>query len=89
MLCATDLLSPCCRNLAQEMRDLKSNGYHNRDTLPLSGYPKKSPSPDSEPRPRGVPVTLDEPDVSSASQPLLPAAAKATDADSQGRPHSD
>ncbi|XP_034244603.1 innexin inx7 [Thrips palmi] len=82
------------RDLAQEMRDLKSNGYHNRNTLPLSlssDYPKKSPSPASELRPRGVPVSLDEPDeslMSQPSQPLLPAAAPG-DVDPQGRPHSD
>lgn len=67
------------------MRDLKSNGYHNRNTLPL-GYSKKSP--DSELRPRGVPVSLDEPDADTSLMSLLSGATPG-DADPQGRPHSD
>lgn len=82
-------------DLAQEMRDLKSNGYHNRSTLPLSGsYPKKTPSPDTELRPRGPAVGLDVPDDAQMKEPLLPSLSAVpgvpSDAQSQdGRPHSD
>lgn len=65
------------------MRDRKSNGYHNRATLPLSVGDPASPS---SVRPRPSTVTLDEPDAGDGAPPSMPLLSLPVSPD---RPHSD
>ncbi|KAK3925482.1 Innexin inx7 [Frankliniella fusca] len=76
------------KDLAEELRDMKSNGYHNRSTLPRSDPPSYRGSP---PWDRGHDLdkksNLDEPD-GPLELPLLPRQAD-QGVQVEERPHSD